>query len=89
MVAVAEQGGYIGRRHLSSVFNAVVAHTAEPQAIKTDGLTLKEMVEQLERQVVGSALKRYRWNQSRTADELGLSRVGLANKIKRYSLQDA
>ncbi len=44
---------------------------------------------QLERQVVASALKRCRWNQSRTADGLEVSRVGLANKIKCYALQDA
>ncbi|TIT84701.1 MAG: hypothetical protein E5W59_26680, partial [Mesorhizobium sp.] len=31
---------------------------------------------------------RNHWNQSRTAAELGLSRVGLANKIKRYSLNE-
>jgi two-component system, NtrC family, response regulator HupR/HoxA len=33
-------------------------------------------------------LLRHRWNQSRAANELGLSRVGLANKIKRYGLNE-
>ena len=49
--------------------------------------TLKEKVEGLEAQIVSQTLIRNRWNQSKVAKELGLSRVGLANKIKRYKLQ--
>jgi len=51
-----------------------------------EGATLKDKVENVEKQVVDEALRRHRWNQSRAAKELGLSRVGLANKIKRYEL---
>ena len=51
-----------------------------------EGASLKDQVESLEKQIVGRALTRHRWNQSRAANELGLSRVGLANKIKRYNL---
>ena len=47
------------------------------------------MVETLERRVVVRVLESTRWNQKRAAEELGLSRVGLANKIKRYGLRDA
>ena len=43
-------------------------------------------VEALERQLVAQSLLAHRWNHSRAARELGLSRVGLANKIKRYGL---
>ncbi|MEJ2345892.1 MAG: sigma-54 dependent transcriptional regulator [Gammaproteobacteria bacterium] len=50
------------------------------------GSTLKEKVEYLEAVLVRDALTRHRWNQSRAAEDLGLSRVGLANKIKRYRL---
>ena len=89
MVAVAEQGGYISARHLSSVFDHVELRREEPVALAVDGGTLKEMVENLEKHVVANALRRHHWNQSRVADELGLSRVGLANKIKRYGLQNA
>ncbi len=48
--------------------------------------TLKDQVEALERAVIADALERRRWNRSRVARELGLSRVGLANKIRRYKL---
>ncbi len=86
MVAVAEQGGYISSRHLSPVFDKL-RHSADmPGGDVITGATLKDMVQELERRVVAEALRRNRWNQSRTAEELGLSRVGLANKIKRYAL---
>jgi two-component system, NtrC family, response regulator HupR/HoxA len=35
---------------------------------------------------VSEALLRHKWNHSRAAVELGISRVGSANKIKRYNL---
>jgi two-component system response regulator HupR/HoxA len=87
MVAIAEHGGYISERHLSPAFEHVRQQATAPSGLAIEGATLKEMVETLERQVVKATLDRCRWNQSRAADDLGLSRVGLANKIKRYDLQ--
>ncbi|WP_338086848.1 sigma-54 dependent transcriptional regulator [Magnetospirillum aberrantis] len=49
--------------------------------------TLKDQVEALEAQILGDALTRHRWNISRVADELGLSRVGLRAKLNRYGLE--
>jgi len=49
--------------------------------------TLKERVEQLEKQILRETLIRHRWNKSRAARELGLSRVGLRAKIERYQLE--
>ena len=89
MVAIAEQGGYISSRHLSPAFDSVRVRREEPVGFATEGASLKEMVESLEKHVVFACLQRHLWNQSRAADELGLSRVGLANKIKRYGLQNA
>jgi two-component system, NtrC family, response regulator HupR/HoxA len=48
--------------------------------------TLKQQVEELERKRIADALARCRWNKCKTAAFLGLSRVGLANKIRRYGL---
>ena len=39
--------------------------------------TLKDRVEALEARILRETLIRHRWNKSRAADELGLSRVGL------------
>ena len=50
---------------------------------------LKERMEQLEAKVVKEAMIRHRWNKSRAAQELGLSRVGLRNKLVRYGLEKA
>jgi len=52
----------------------------------TDG-TLKERMDSLEACLVREAMIRNRWNKSRAAKELGLSRVGLSNKLERYDLE--
>ena len=44
-------------------------------------------MEQLEAKVVKEALIRHRWNKSKAAADLGLSRVGLRNKLVRYGLE--
>lgn len=51
------------------------------------GNTLRERVETLEEEIIRDALNRHRWNISRVADELGLSRVGLRAKLQRYGLE--
>ncbi|MDZ7574102.1 MAG: sigma-54 dependent transcriptional regulator [Pseudotabrizicola sp.] len=87
MVAVAEQGGYIAFRHLSDKISKTPVHERGPLPALTSGGSLKEIVEQVERSVVERALDRHQWNQSKVAADLGLSRVGLANKIRRYDIQ--
>ena len=49
--------------------------------------TLKERIESLEASIVRECLIRHRWNKSRAAKELGLSRVGLRSKLERYGLE--
>ena len=87
-VATVENGEFITVQHLS----AEIAR-ARPRADRSpgaatvlDGHTLKERVEQLEVALVRAALERHHWNHTRAADELGLSRVGLGNKLKRYGI---
>ncbi len=53
--------------------------------IAVDG-GLKERMEALEARVLKETMIRNRWNKSRAASELGLSRVGLRNKLLRYGL---
>ncbi len=89
MVALASDGEYLTSRHMSEEFSAIIPDTsfkASYANLPLDGATLKEKVESLEKHLVTEALRRLRWNQSKVAKELGLSRVGLANKIKRYQL---
>jgi two-component system, NtrC family, response regulator HupR/HoxA len=48
--------------------------------------TLQERVDALEARVLKETLIRLRWNKTRAANELGLSRVGLRAKLVRYGL---
>ncbi|MBV1702928.1 MAG: sigma-54 dependent transcriptional regulator [Hyphomicrobiales bacterium] len=91
MVALAKDGEYLTTRDMSAALLAAAPRIRPEQGrgFLPEGVTLKDQVESLEKQIVSLALKRHRWNQSRTAGELGLSRVGLANKIKRYALDES
>lgn len=48
--------------------------------------TLKARVEEIEARILTETLTRLKWNKSRAASELGLSRVGLRAKLDRYGL---
>jgi two-component system response regulator HupR/HoxA len=90
MVALAKDGEYVTARNMSASLLAAAAarnRSDGPRGFVPEGAMLKDQVESLEKQIVGRALLRNHWNQSRTAAELGLSRVGLSNKIKRYNLE--
>lgn len=62
------------------------APQAAPDFSQLDG-TLKERVEIMEMRILGETLTRLRWNKSRAAAELGLSRVGLRAKLDRYGIE--
>lgn len=48
--------------------------------------TLSERLEVVEAMILRDALLRHRWNKTRAAAELGLSRVGLRAKMRRFGL---
>ncbi|MDC7716469.1 MULTISPECIES: sigma-54 dependent transcriptional regulator [Vogesella] len=48
---------------------------------------LKTRLEALEKRILKETLTRQRWNKTRAAEELGLSRVGLRSKLTRYGLE--
>jgi len=50
---------------------------------------LKDRIELLEAHIIKETLVRHRWNKTRSAEELGLSRVGLRSKLDRYELEPA
>ena len=49
---------------------------------------LKDRVELIEARILRETLTRLKWNKSRAAQELGLSRVGLRAKIDRYGIAE-
>jgi len=91
MIALAEDGDFVTVRHLSPEVaraSSVPARSSDPIAA-LPGRSLKEKVEGLEARLVCATLDRCHWNHSKAARELGLSRVGLANKIRRYAIRRA
>src|ERR1019366_6363231 len=58
--------------------------TAAPLPVKLK--SLKKAVAQMEHQMIAEALQETRNNQQQAARLLGLSRQGLINKMKRYSI---
>lgn len=64
--------------------------SARPDPMEADVLsgtgTLKDRVEAIEARILRETLTRLKWNKSRAAEELGLSRVGLRSKLDRYGV---
>ncbi len=58
----------------------------EPDAAEGGGPSLREQVEAFERNVIARALTAAAGNQSETARRLGVSRVTLIDKLKKYGL---
>jgi DNA-binding NtrC family response regulator len=65
---------------------AALAESPPGQPVPVEGRDLKALVEDLELRVVRRMLDREGGNISRTARALGLSRLGLRKKLRRYKL---
>ncbi len=61
----------------------------EARAFASEGDTLKNMVESVEREQILKALNDCGWNKSEASRVLGITRKGLANKIQRYGLKES
>jgi two-component system response regulator HupR/HoxA len=86
---VISSGDYLGADLLSPrvLHRAPEEHKAELEILADVSGTLKERIESLEIRILRETLIRHRWNKSRAAKELGLSRVGLRSKLERYGLE--
>ncbi|HWR38167.1 MAG TPA: sigma 54-interacting transcriptional regulator [Patescibacteria group bacterium] len=58
-----------------------------PEAPAAGGVTLKEMMKNVERQFIREVLENYRGNTAKAARELGISRRSLQYKIQEYQLE--
>ena len=88
MLALAD-GPLLGAELLSPrVLQAAGEDEEEPLRLLAGGDgPLKDRLESLEARLLRETLIRHRWNKTRAANELGLSRVGLRNKLARYGLE--
>ncbi|MCU0726417.1 MAG: sigma 54-interacting transcriptional regulator [Planctomycetes bacterium] len=62
------------------------AAPALPEVPRAAGRSLHDLVEDLERAVITAEMERRGGNRTRVAEALGLSRLGLRNKLTRYGL---
>ena len=83
MVVLSETNEPLAAAFLSPEICGIRPEAGQPQAIRQ----LKDVVADVERQAIEASLDRHDGNISRTAEELGLSRVGLRSKIERYELR--
>jgi DNA-binding NtrC family response regulator len=60
--------------------------TAEPALELPEGVTLEQMMQRLERQLIESTLRRCRYNKDRAARALGLARSSLFKRLKEWGL---
>ncbi len=90
MLVMGPEGGLLGADLLSAKVLMTLPPEGEgaPSATAASGAeTLKERVEAIEARILRESLIRHRWNKSRAARELGLSRVGLRSKLERYGIE--
>jgi transcriptional regulator with PAS, ATPase and Fis domain len=59
--------------------------TPKVQGVRVSG-KLKDALEELEKTMIKEGLRRTKWNKSRLAKELGISRAGLIMKVEKYGL---
>ena len=52
-----------------------------------EGKTIDEVIDDIERRMIDDALKKYHWNKQKAAQALGLSRQGLAKKMRRLGIK--
>jgi two-component system response regulator HupR/HoxA len=73
-------------RHILQAAPLREAEGRAEEAIMAGDGSLKDRVEHIEARILRETLTRHRWNKSRAAAELGLSRVGLRSKLERYGV---
>ncbi|WP_135075183.1 sigma-54 dependent transcriptional regulator [Terasakiella sp. SH-1] len=89
MLVMAREGEMLGAELLSPrVLMSVEPEEQQEMSLLNsfDG-TLKERIENIEVKILYETLVRHRWNKTKAAEELGLSRVGLRGKLERYGLE--
>lgn len=84
---IAAQEPVLGAELVSRpILQAGPAPQAGREADMVAGGPLKDRLERIEARILHETCTRLKWNKSRAAAELGLSRVGLRAKLDRYGL---
>ena len=89
MLVVAQSdvlGADLISRHILQTAPTEAATDLSTDAACMQEGTLRDRVELVEMRILRETLTRMKWNKSRAAAELGLSRVGLRAKLERYGI---
>ncbi|WP_116132267.1 sigma-54 dependent transcriptional regulator [Tropicimonas sp. IMCC34043] len=73
-------------RHILQADPGEASMDRSAEAVLAGEGTLRDRVELIEKRILRETLTRLKWNKSRAAAELGLSRVGLRAKLDRYGV---
>lgn len=85
LCVLAGEDKEISNEFLSPRIRDAVAKTSGAQ-YRLDG-KLKDALEDLEKEMIRQGLERTRWNKSKLAKDLGISRAGLIMKVEKYGLE--
>lgn len=83
LVTLADEGQLLRSEHLSPKFRSVSPSAAR---LRPSSMLLRDAVDQLEREMIAEALARHNGNKSQVARTLGLSRLGLQQKMDRLGV---
>ena len=83
--AILVRGRVIGPADLQPVS---VQPSAEASPNQTGSLLLRDILAETESRVIRQALEQEKWNRTRAAQVLGISRRQLFDKIRQYGLQE-
>ena len=87
-VALSQSHELEGQAFSTRVLQGQAGRSASAQALALPASgTLSERLDYIEAMVLRETLLRHRWNKTRAAKELGLSRVGLRGKMLRFGLE--
>jgi Nif-specific regulatory protein len=84
-VTLVEDGSFIKSLDFSDELRRYVENK-KTISMLSGRKTLKDAMEDLERKMIVDAMEALDWNQTQAAKELGISRQGLIQKLKRYNL---
>jgi len=74
-------GEMVAPQHLSEVIQQ-----AALLAATHTGAKLKDSLDAIQKKMLVEALQKYRWNKTRAAEDLGITRRGLIKMIERFDL---
>ena len=88
---ILTQGEVITEESLPDHLRTQEALGVKPDSSQTEagnGKLLKEALRHPEREIIRCALEQANWNRKKTAENLGINRTTLYNKMKKYGLLD-